>query len=302
MANALELYQQEYDNNIHQRYQQTKPRLSEFLEWDSFVGERKDYPRAAVAAGGTTLSLPNNYNGVTNNDANRFPATPINQAQFDKRWIYYGDPKFKVKHFTQWDATLLGNISLPNSSVQREHMNGYAQDCDDVVWTAALGNAKEGRLGTTDVALPAGQKIAAGGTGFTLAKLMATLDILDNADALDEENMRRVIVWTVKQRSALLNTTEVKSSDYNTVKALAEGEINSFMGFEFKLVKRLPLVSGTRTCVAWQTGALMGSKIRMPTKFSERGDIHNALQVYDSWMLGAVRLQDEGVVQIDCAE
>lgn len=299
MANILELFQTEYNNNITPRYQQRKSRLDGFVEWDEINAERKDYPRSGAATNSIAAGIPDNYNGVTNNAANRFQATPIVQPDFDKRWAY-GAIKYKFAHFNQWDEKMLGNIALPNSTVQREALATFARDCDDVIWTAALGNAKSGQLGTTDVALPAGQKIVAGGTGMTLAKLMATLDILDDADNLDEEGeMQRVFLWTVRERSALLNTTEVKSSDYNTVKALAEGKIDTFMGFKFKIIKRLPNSAGVRSCVAFQKGAIKAYKHRIETQFGIRGDIFNALQISDSWRLGAVRVQDEGVVQVD---
>lgn len=299
MPQALELFQTEYNDNITPRYQQTKSRLSDFVEWDELNAERKDYPRSAAATNSISAGIPNNYNAITNNAANRFQATPITQPDFDKRWAY-GEVKYKFAHFNEWDEKLLGTIALPRSTVQREAMATFSRDSDDVLWVAALGNAKSGFAGTADSALPTGQKIAAGGTGMTLAKLISTLDILDDADNLDEDGEQdRVFLWTVRERSALLNTVEVKSSDYNTVKALSEGKIDTFMGFKFKLIKRLPNSAGVRSCVALQKGALKGYKYRMETKFGIRGDIFNALQISDSWRLGAVRLHDEGVVQVD---
>ena len=38
----------------------------------------------------------------------------------------------------------------------------------------------------------------------------------------------------------LLRTTEVQSADYNSVKALVNGEVNTFMGFKFIRIEFLP--------------------------------------------------------------
>jgi hypothetical protein len=293
MANPIELYQTEYSNNLLARYQQSKSRLAEFVPTEDFDGERKDFPRISSASAPTNITA-----------AARFSATPQNEADFDKRWVY-PDAFEKVTHFMQWDEKFLGRIALPGSAVMQEHLKAFLRQFDDVCIAAALGNVKTGKLGTTDTALPSGQKIAHGSTGFTLTKLLTTLDILDGADNLDEGENERVLVWTVKQRSELLNTTEVKSADYNTVKALAEGKIDSFMGFKFKLVKRLPYTAGTpnvRTCVAFQRGAITATRHMKATSMTVRDDLRNALQIYDTGLIGAARLHDEGVVEIACVE
>lgn len=289
MPTVPELYQTEYSSNLLTRYQQSQSRLQPFVNLEDFNGERKDYPRLSAATAPTDIS------GVA-----RGSATPYNDADFDKRWVY-PVPFEKVTHFAQWDEKFLGKISLPNSEVQGEHVKSFMRLTDDVIIAAALGNAKSGKAGTTDVALPAGQ-IIAGGVGMTVEKLLQTLDILDAADNLDDPDMQRIFVWTVKQRSQLLNAVEVKSSDYNTVKALAEGKIDSFMGFTFKIVKRLPISGGVRTCVAFQAGAIRGTRFMKPSSLTVRNDIRNALQVYDTGLVGAVRVMDEGVVSIGCTE
>jgi hypothetical protein len=297
MAVATELYQTEYSSNLLARYQQSKSRLMDFVGVDDFNGERKDYPRISAATAPTDIS------GVA-----RGSATPYNDVDFDKRWVY-PVPFEKVSHFAQWDEKFLGTIALPNSAVQQEHVKSFMRQFDDIVIAGAIGNVMTGKAGTTAVALPSGQKIAHGSTGMTLAKLLATLDILDGADNLDDaQEGDRVFIWTVKQRSQLLNTTEVKSADFNTVKALAEGKIDTFMGFKFKIVKRLPVVTSgdpavtVRTCVAFQRGAVQATRYMKPSSLTVRDDLRNALQVYDTGLIGSARLHDEGVVEIACVE
>ena len=78
-----------------------------------------------------------------------------------------------------------------------------------------------------------GNFVPAGGTGLDLAKLTATAQLMDD---LEIDEMDRFFVGTTKAKQQLLNTTEVTSSDYATVKALVNGQINTFMGFTFKWI------------------------------------------------------------------
>jgi len=78
-----------------------------------------------------------------------------------------------------------------------------------------------------------GNFIANSGTGLDLAKLTAAAQLMDELE-IDEED--RYFVGTTKAKQQLLNTTEVTSSDYATVKSLVNGQVNTFMGFTFKWI------------------------------------------------------------------
>lgn len=85
--------------------------------------------------------------------------------------------------------------------------------------------------GTYNTTATAGQgfQIAAGGTGFTTAKLRALRAYYDDLEV--EENVNILVSGTGMDR--LLANTETTSADFHTVKALVNGELNSFMGFDF---------------------------------------------------------------------
>ena len=287
-ADILNHHSTEFSSNWMYLLGQKRSRLASFVDRIDYKGERKSFNRIGdVSSTETTV---------------RHDDTTWSDVSMDLRWIYHV-PYSVSQPLDEWDATNLGEVSLPDSALVAQHAAAFNRDCDDNLIAAALGDAMTGKLGTTAVALPGAQQIAAGGTGMTLAKLVDTLDILDDADELDsDEGVERVFCWTVKQRSELLNTTEVKSSDYNTVKALAEGKIDSFMGFTFKIIKRLPEAAGTRSCVAWQKGAMKQLCDKKGTSIALRHDKNDAIQVRTAWRLGAVRVYDEAVVQIDCVE
>jgi len=87
---------------------------------------------------------------------------------------------------------------------------------------------------TTPTDIDTGAQVAAGGTGLTVAKLRAAASFLSDRGVDESE---RHIAFTAADRDSLLGETEVTSSDFNVVKALVQGDIDSFMGFKFHLIE-----------------------------------------------------------------
>ncbi len=189
----------------------------------------------------------------------------------------------------------------PSSTYLQSAMWALGRKVDDILIDAALGTAKTGKAGATSVALPAGQKIAASATGLNLTKLLSAKETLDKND-VDPDDPRFVAV-TAKQVTDLLNTTEIKSSDYNTVKALAQGEIDSFLGFKFIRVQRVTAVGNMRQCIAWaKSGLLLALGADIKGRVIERPDKSFSVYAYASLSCGASRMEEEKVVQVDCQE
>jgi hypothetical protein len=152
--------------------------------------------------------------------------------------------------------------------------------------------------------------IVNGGTNMSVAKLRQASFLL-NEDNVDP--MNRFIAMHPSQLKALLAETETTSSDFNTVKALVSGEIDSFMGFKFFLIAErteggLPKTGDIRTAFAWQQRA-MG----MAFAGFEGGQANPSVTVdwdplRQSWLTisklraGASALQPVGIVDIDCDE
>lgn len=67
-----------------------------------------------------------------------------------------------------------------------------------------------------------------------------SLTLVQNAGAyLDDNNVPsedRHIIFSAYQKQAMLGETEVGSADYNTVKALVKGDIDTFYGFKFHTI------------------------------------------------------------------
>ena len=93
------------------------------------------------------------------------------------------------------------------------------------------------------------------------------------------------------------------SSDFNTVKALVNGEINQFLGFTFVTSNRLSIASSKRLCLAYAGDGIklaLGQDIM--TRIDERSDKGYATQVYVCMTMGATRMEEEKVVTIEAHE
>lgn len=160
------------------------------------------------------------------------------------------------------------------------------------------------------VALPSTQKVAVDyittgsptNSGLTLAKLIKTKSILGKAEL--PAGSKFYFAYSQQQLDdLLLNVQQVSSSDYASVKALVNGEISYFVGFDFVKTELLALNTSTdvRTCFAWAKNCLLlttGQAAR--GKISERNDKNHATQVYYNMCKGATRMQEVGVVEVAC--
>ena len=193
-------------------------------------------------------------------------------------------------------------LADPTSSYAQAAAYAMGRAMDDNIIAAATGTAYTGVAGGTSTSLPAGQIISEAGTGrMTIAKLRTAKEILDLADV--DPSLPRFIVVGPKQITDLLGTTEVTSSDYNVVKALASGDINSFLGFNFVVSNRLAVASSIRDCFAFvNDGIALAVGKDVTARIDERADKGYATQVYYSAAFGATRMEEEKVVKIQAYE
>lgn len=197
----------------------------------------------------------------------------------------------------------------PTSTYAKSAANAMGRAIDEVIVDAIRGTSFTGETGSTSVTLPAGQKIAVAASGLTLAKLISAKKLMDAAD-VDNEN--RYIAVTSEQLEDLLNNTTVTSADFNTVKSLVQGELETFLGFNFIRVdglridgtKILPFITGSdRAVVAWQKDqVVLGIGAQPQARITERADKNYATQVFYSMSVGATRMQEVGVVEVACLE
>ena len=225
--------------------------------------------------------------------------TPIRQPNLSRRWITLYDYEVAKLHDKQDQLKMLAD---PTSNYVQGQAFALGRAMDDEIIVAASGTARTDKTGSTSTTFPASQKVVVAASGLTLAKLFSTKEILDGNE-VDEDEDKYMIV-SAKQMTNLLNTTEVKNTDYNTVKALVEGKVNEFMGFKFKRSERLETDdSDSRLVLAYaRTGIGLAIAQDIKTDIGVRRDKSMAKQVYASLGIGASRLEEEKVVQIACSE
>jgi len=240
----------------------------------------------------------------------------IDQTAAQKRTQRHGDtPLISTPHVrrrvapTPYDwADLIDNFDRPTlitDPTSKYAVNAVAamnRAIDDEIIACALATAYGGRDGTSTYAFPTStHQIAHGSASLTIGKLLTAKEILDSYE--NDPDEPRFLALSAKQVTSLLDTTEIKSIDYNTVKALAAGQIDTFLGFKFIRTERLKKVSTTRSCLAWsQNSILLGIGTDIITRVSERADKNYATQVYVGMFIGATRMDEKGVVEIQATE
>ncbi len=193
----------------------------------------------------------------------------------------------------------------PTSPYASAAAMAMGRSMDDVIISAATGTAYTGVDGSTATALPTTQDVvdSAGNTsttdiGMTVAKLIGAKKILDENEV--DESIPRFMVMSAQQFADLLAITQVTSTDYNSVKALVMGEINTFMGFNFIRNERLTTdASDVTLCFAWAADGIklaLGQDIN--AQITPRADKNYATQVYFSMCLGATRMEEKKVVRV----
>ena len=190
----------------------------------------------------------------------------------------------------------------PTSTLALAGAYAIGRKIDDMIIDAYFGTAYTGHAGGTSTSFTAANQVAAGGAGLTLAKLLAGKELLDASDVDPSEE--RFVVCTAAQMTDLLNTTEIKNTDYNSVKALVEGQVDTFLGFKFVRTERLTAdATPSRRCMMFsKEGILLASQQEMSAKMDIIPTKHYATQVYASKACGVTRMDEKRCIEIKCAE
>ena len=274
---------EQYSANIQMLSQQMGSLLRDAVRNESVVGKDAYFDQI----GKVTAILK----------TSRHSDTPQIDTPHSRRRVSLADYEF-ADLIDQQDKVRL--LIDPTSSYAKAAAYAMGRAMDDVIIAAALGSANTGVSGGTAVALPAGNIVAAntGGTGMNIAKLAAAKQILDAGDVAP--SIKRHIVVSPAEIADLLNNTTVTSSDFNTIKALVQGEIDSFMGFKFHVSNRLVDNGAANTqCIAFaEDGILLGVGKDVTARIDERSDKSYATQVYYCQTIGATRMEEAKVVSV----
>ena len=302
-----EAFVQQYSSNVFHLSQQKGSRLRGTVRNEQQVGKSAFYDRiGAVAAV---------------KKAGRHSSTPQLDTPHSRRRVTLEDYEWADLVDDQDKIRMLND---PTSEYAMAAMWALGRSQDDVIIEALGGTAYAGETGSSTVALPNVQKYAANnGSAFTdlnVRTLRAVKRKLDEAEV--DPSIKRYFVCSAKQIESLLGQTEVTSADFNTIRALVQGEVNTFMGFEFIRIERLltqtsalsaststgavgsgSSVLNSRRCYAFAGDAgLLAIGKDMVGKISERADKSYSMQVYACMSIGGTRMEEEKVVEVLCTE
>ncbi len=275
----------QFSSNVSMLSQQMGSLLRPAVDVESVTGEKAFFDQVGEAAAVARTSRHQDTPLVTTPHSRR----QVSLTTFE--WADLIDDSDKVRMLID-----------PTSSYARAAAAAIGRAMDDEIIDALGGDAKTGKDGSTTTSFPAGQKIAVGGAGLTIAKLVSAKKLLDANDV--DPSVKRYIVVSPEQIEDLLNSTTVTSSDFNTVKALVQGDINTFVGFEFIVSNRLKVDgSSNRLVYAFaQDGIKLAVGKDVMARIEERADKSFSTQIYYCASFGSTRMEEDKVVEIACSE
>ena len=282
-------YVKQFGANVYHLSQQNESRLRGLVMFDSFVGEGKFYDRI-----GTTDVYEK---------TGRYSDTQWADVEWSRRRLNFRD--YRWAHPID-NADKLRHIHSPEGEVSKAARAAFGRKMDEIIVGAALGTSYAGKEGTIPVTLPDGQKIGAtNGSEFTKLTL-ETLRLIRQKfwenEAIASRSETINLVVTGADIMNLLRDPNITSADYNTVRALVNGDIRDFMGFHFTRLETLPQLTaavnfdvvtgdyntgagtlpiGSNRCFAFvKEGIQMAMNEDVTARIDERADKDYINQVY----------------------
>ncbi len=298
---------EQFNSNVTHLYQEGVFKLSGATRVESITGESEFFDQIGA--------------GVMVKRTQRHAPTTQSDTRHDRRKVVT-DPFDDSDLIDKPDQVrMLADMEGPYAQKFQQAMN---RTQTNVCLRAANGTAfakKNGATSVSSVVLPtgasatsqviavnyvAGQARGAGSganTGMILDKLTEAKFLMDVEDT--PEGDPRFIAMTAAQLKNMLDSiTEVNSSDFNNVKALVEGNVTRFVGFNFIISNEVEVGTvGTdiASVIAWTKNAILLARAMGPTiDIGVRRDLSLSTQVFATIDVGATRMQENGVIQINC--
>ena len=262
--NIMQLAQQKYSKLLNTVYVRPDVRGKTFFQ--DQIGEW-----AMEVKGGRNAQTPNNDPAL----ARRMG---IMVDYHDNRLLDRGDE--------------LKTISDPRSAYTIAAAQSIGRKIDDIILASMAGAAYYGETGSSSTTN--GNIVLVTAASVTMERIATIKKTLDDKDVEMED---RYFVANTTFLNNLLNLTQATSADYNSVKALIRGEIDTWMGFKWIMSTRIPTAN---VGFAYQKyGVCLGMASQPFVKTDQRPDLSYSWQVYYEVNMGAVRLEENKVVVIN---
>lgn len=246
-------------------------------------------PAVRVRSGveGSTYKFPKIGKGVAQIRIPQTDVTPLN--------VTYG----------QVTATLSDYIAAEYSDIFMQAKVNFDERSELVkVVSNAIGRRQDQLILDALAASSTSNTIAGATANLTVAKLRTASQQL-NAKNVPMDN--RHIVIHANNLASLLSETAVTSSDFNTVKALVQGELDTFLGFQFHVLGDrdeggLAKSGNDRKVYAFHRDAIgLAEGIAPKTEINYIPEKTSFL-VASMFSAGAVAIDAEGIVEITATE
>lgn len=203
------------------------------------------------------------------------------------------------------DPDQIRTLIDPTNPYAKSQGSAIGRTQDDIIIAAALGTAATGETGSGSQILPSAQKVTiqiGGGGSDAFLNLDKVLAAKRKLDAAEVDKSGRFLVYDAIQMEAMLKLEKVTSADYNVIRALVMGEMDTYLGFKWVHSERLTTDSNSNTQVFCyqEEGLGLGIGRLRETRITEESTKNYATQVWSYLDMGAVRIEDVKVVEIAC--
>lgn len=176
-------------------------------------------------------------------------------------------------------------------------------DADESTGSAQTNSTQSFDTTNQQVAVDYVESGSSTNSNLTPAKVRRAREIL-GANEVPEDEMYAVV--TMNQIMALLRHKEVTSSDYSALMPLMSGTVEGvfWMGFRWRRSERLPTNSSShrRTLFYHRSALMLGVNRDYTIRVDELPGKHYMTQIYSDMDIGAVRMEEERVVDVLCDE
>lgn len=312
-------YASQFEQTFHLLAQTQGARLSQFMR-------EKEYTNAEDV-------FYDQMAAVSEEDRDtRYGRTNYRDIKTDRRRLAVSDKVIALQIDKPDENRTLADIRNPQIN---QVANAWKRSKDIAGIEGALGITFSGKNGTTANPFDwTNQKVAVdvgdtASTGMNVDKLRAAKALFWGNDIdIDNPMYKLHIAVTGGQLDDLLGSLQVTSSDYNSVKTLVNGDVDSFMGFTFHRSELLPFMNSAgdnanldwiedttygyrkaddvdstdvRACFAWAEDMVcVGTNKSYKLRAEELQEYNYNFGIFAEWGIGSMRQEEKGVVALPC--
>lgn len=279
-------YIETFERNVRQLAQQSVTRVRPYVTEKATNGEKHNWDRLAAsdAALKSSARVPTPVGGS---------GTGTDGVVWSRRVSTAGTYHWG-EVFEQEDPVQM--LIDPQSSLTQNGAMAMRRSVDDVIIAAATGDSADGD--GSPVTFPVGQRIDNSTAQITLDNVLAVDEKFLQND-IEQGEMKCAVIGPAQKRR-LMQLMEVTSGDFQERKALASGYLPNWMGFDWVVSTRLLAPSAGVTSCLFMSKKAIGLQVNrdITARIAERPDLSFAWQVYAHFTMGATRVEDEHIVEL----